>query len=48
MMKVRRKFDERTAEEDDDEDESDRHIEARDLKILVLNFLQIFANYCKI
>ena len=29
----KRQFDERTAEEDD---ESDRHIEARDLKILVL------------
>ena len=37
-MKVRRKFDERTAE-DEDEDESDRYIEARDLKILVLNFV---------
>ena len=31
-------FDERTAEDEDEEevDESDRHIEARDLKIIVL------------
>ena len=33
-----RKFDERTAE--DEVDESDRHIEARDLKILVLKIFQ--------
>ena len=29
-------FDERTAEDEEVVDESDRHIEARDLKILVL------------
>ena len=41
-MKVRRKFDERTAE---DEDESDRYIEARDLKILVLNLYFAFMGF---
>ena len=38
-----RNFDERTAEDEDEVDESDRDIEARDLKILVLNFV----SFCK-
>ena len=38
-------FDERTAEDEEEVDESDRHIEARDLKILVLNLFSSNVNF---